>query len=195
MKILKQKIETYCRYWRFKNYEIPEIKKYIANYLTNILKKDSDLIPVRMSATYVSLRKPDDTNFQDGLDVQVDWFSELKVFEDTINPPPAFSLIEWLLSDALRSFVKGELRVFSRRNFENYYFYFDYHNSAAHKQAEALLEKYQNIAFHTQSYHFISSIKKNNTICFNNNRFDSATPKEIAKLLYDIERLSAKTQL
>ena len=187
----KAQIENYCKYWRFKQYTIPKIQKYISNYLVNVLNKSPDLIPVRMSATEVSLRKPDDANLQDGLDVRVDWFDELKPFEDAINPTPNFYLIGWLLSDTMRLFDKNEPRIFSRENFNNYYFYFDYHQSTQRQQTERLLERYQNIAYHNEKYVFISNISENNTIMFN--QYYTATPKEIAKVLAAIDRITPKS--
>lgn len=186
---LKIRIENYCRCWRFKQHTIPRIQQYISNYLANVLNKEPTLVPVGMSATQICLRRPDDINLQDGLDVRIDWFANLKTFEDAIDPSPKTSIMTWLFSDMMRAFRKASPRIFSRENFENYYFYFDYHMSAEYQRAKSLLDKYQNIVYHDNEYNFISDISTDNTIFFNNSEFCSATPKEIAKVLSAIDKL------
>ena len=198
---IKQLMTNYCRYWRFKEYTLPKIQKYIDNYVENVLKKeqkpDSKLIPVSLTMTRVSLREPDDTNFQDGLDTQVDWFTELKVLEDIIDPPKSFisTLGTWLSSNMFCPPTLPE-RIFSRKNFENAYFYFEYRDSSEHKLAKDILAQYQSLMNYAP-HCFITKIDADYTISFfRGTTFpNAATINNIDKVISRVERLAIKAKI
>jgi len=183
---LKQRLETYCKYWRFKNQEIPKIEHYINNYVKNVLKKEPEFVPVGMDCTRISLRKANDTNFQDGLHVQIDWFDKLKKFEDILNPPaPFFIRVLDYLAD------NKETRIFSRKNFEDYYFYFEYHGSSTHRYIENILTDYQKLLKYTAKVFHITNITESNSITFISDiGLHTTTPAGIEKRLTNIGKLA-----
>ena len=198
---LKTRIENYCEYWRFKKHVIPKIKNCINNYVKNVLKKKPGFIPVRMSATCISLREPGNTNLQDGLDTQIDWFDELKIFEDIVNPPslPLFSFVDNLILTLTARPQTDERRLFSRENFKKYYFYFNYHNSPEASFISNELTRYHALMNYSIISSSIEHITEKNVIRLRSNRSSrsarnscSATPSEIEKALNNLDKLIEK---
>jgi len=155
-----QHLFDYCDNWRFKNIQLPQIQAIVDNYLLHILNKTKKYIIVDITTTRICLREPHDDNYQNGLDIQIEWFDHLKKFEDIINPVSWFT---WFINILLFS---GNKRIFDKQNFYAFYAYFEYRKKS--QQHLALAETYidEYLAIKGLTNYTIHQISNSNIISF-----------------------------